>query len=319
MVGSIVIEIWRQDAVYSFDFWPGAEVAPPTELKFELEHARFTIGYAHESDWLFESAREIAEATEKRVAAHASPSLPIVASRARSVEGCAGEAWSSTVELEGVGTIAHVIGCDMGGGVVARLDLEYGAPPTAEPDIETMENLARRIERQQMAKLIPDEVEQEYILGPLRLLAPRDWRLSPTADSELTGEQGWVDLHQLTFEFSNGPDAPSSWLQIPAYVDRMLLIGGSIAEGSLEHITFADGRASAISRAALPPPDDDDPDDVDTEAVVVIEWPNGTACKLTAIQDFPHHLFDRTRDLARLRDLLLRISASSRCRPRPVD
>ena len=317
MVPCGVLDIWRQEAVYSFEFWPDAAVELPKRLVFVLEHARFSVRYARVGEWDFETAREVAEAHERRVWAQNSESMPVFSSGVRSVEGCAGEAWSSTVGLEDVGTLGHVLGCDMGGGLVVTLRVEYRSPAPSDTGPEAAEAVARRIECTQNAKLKPADGELEYELGPLHILAPKGWGLFPAVDAKLKGaDQTWVESHLLSFEFSNGPDAPAEWLHTPTYVDRMVLIDGVVAEGEPVHTTFPAGSASARAWAALPPPDDDDPDDVETEAVAVVQWPLGTACKITAIQEIPYAMFERARDLARLRDLALRIAASSQCRPR---
>jgi hypothetical protein len=319
VVACPVIEIWRQDAVYRFDFWPEAVVKPPTEIVFALEHARFGVGYTRDGDGSFESAREVAEAQERRVQARTSESLPMVTSGVLPVTGCVGEAWRSTVGLANEGMVAHLIACDMGDGVVATLNIDYRATELPEPSLEVVEAVARRVERGDIAKLTPREDELEYELGPLRVLTPKAWTPLPTVDAGLNGEQKqWVGVHHLGFEFSDQPEAPRTWLDTSTYVDSMLLIDGVMVAGEPANVTFPAGNASANAWAALPPPDDDDPDDVDTEAIAVVQWSDGNACKLSAKQETPYAKFSRERDLARLRDLVLRIAMSSSLRRRPA-
>lgn len=312
-----MLEIWRQDAVYSFDFWPGAVVTPPTEIVFELEHARFSVGYMHAADWGFESARQVIEATERRVAARTSPSLPMVTSGIRSFKGRTGEAWSTSIGLREVGTVKHVIAYDMGKGLIAKLELDYESPPRSEPSIGVVESIARRIERIDSANLAPGEHELRYVLGGLQALIPKDWHPRPHVGATLEGEDHrWVRSHHVTFEFTTGPDAPAEWLKCPTIIQDRVFIDGSIVGGEHLRTTFSSGSATASAWAALPAPDDEDPDEVEAEAVAALQWPCGKACKLTALQEIEHPMFERARDLARLRDLVLRIGASSRCRLR---
>jgi len=312
-----VLEIWRQDAIYTFEFWPEAVVVPPTDLVFALEDARITIGYSRAGDWLFESAHEVAAASERRAWAQDSESMPIVSSGVRSVEGCVGEAWSSTVGLKNLGTVGHVIGIDMGGGVVARVHISYRTPPLSEPTIESVNAVSRRIERTDTSSLVPREGELEYALGPLRVFAPGGWTPFSVVAAKLKGaDSRWCASYHLSFEFFLSADAQDGWLESSGYVENMLLIDGVVAAGDHLDRAFDTGSASARAWAALPPPDDDDPDDVDTEAIAVLRWRDGNVCKISSKQEISYAMFDRVRDLARLRDLVLRIAASGRCENR---
>ena len=61
-----MIEIWRKDAVYTFDFWPGAEVKPLAKISFRVAGSDVTVSYAWPKDHGYATAHEVVTKVEER-------------------------------------------------------------------------------------------------------------------------------------------------------------------------------------------------------------------------------------------------------------
>lgn len=308
-----MIEIWRKDAVYTFDFWPGAEVKPLREIKFRVAGSEINVSYKWPRDRAYASAREVVAELEERCL-RIQDETPVASSGVKRVEGGAREAWRCEVDLFGGELVRESIAREYDDGLVVSFERRSPGRDVALTAAGKLATLASRAKRADRGRIVPDEGELLYMLGPMQLLAPEPWALAPRVRATAGGDR--FKFHEVEFEFSDSTRPPAAWFETPpevqAYVfeDDMLVRTDSVEE------IFAHGAATSISWGAVPPVPGPGQellsDDVCTTVVTVIKWSSGSSCRITATQWIGTDEFDRDGDLVGLRDLILRIAASGR-------
>lgn len=314
-----MLELWRKDAVYTFDFGPDVTLQPLREIEFVVNGSMIAVKYLSPGDYDYESARDVVAELDHRGREQNCEKLPVVSSGVLPLPGIGEDAWRCEVAYAGGEVGVEVIGRAESEGLVIKLHRGSLKPAAAAVGGGMLEPLAHRVGRRE-AGLTPREDELVYMHGPLQVLAPRAWDSAPTVDFVLEGRRpAWVDFFDVELKFVEGaPAAPS--LEIPNWVEAHLLDDDMLAEGEAAQQVLADRTVTANCWAAVPHPSEPDdpypPDPVQTTAVAVVDWGGACACHIRSIQDIPYEAFDRERDLAKLRDFVATAAVSCVRTPR---
>lgn len=314
-----MIEIWRKDAVYTFDFWPGAEVKPLAELRFRVEGSDITVSYKWPKDHGYASAREVVAKVEERCLRIHSEEFPVLSSGVKPFGLDGGAAWRCELDLLRGEAAMEAIGAEYDDGLVVAFERSPEDRAAVLATSGSLEILARRTVRTDRAKLCPDEGELSYQLGPVQVVAPEAWTLDPQILATLVGDRR-SEFHNLRLEFAETSDPPSGWSKIPHYVEGYLVDDDfTLVTTDTVRSDFRGGMATSTCWGAVPPlseATERTPYPVETTVLTVIGWTNGGSCRIWADQSVPYLEFGQETELAGLRDLILRIAMSSRRSPR---
>lgn len=314
-----VLELWRKDAVYTFDFGPDATLQPLREIGFVVNGSTITVKYLSPGDYDYESARDVVAELDHRGREQNCEKLPVVSSGVLPLPGIGEEAWRCELDYAGGEAAAEVIGRAERGGLVITLERTSLKRQAAAAGRGMLEPLVHRVGVLE-AGLKPRADELLYILGPLQVLAPQAWDSEPRLDVILEGRRPeWVRFYKLSLAFAVGsPDA--HWMEVPNWVNAHLVEEDMLAEGGRAEQVLPDRTVVANCWAAVPhPPEPGDPcppDPVETTAVAVVDWDGATLGQLMSIQRIPYEAFEGERDLVKLRDFVMQAAMSCSKNPR---